>query len=706
MPALAPAKAARIRAAIARARARGHTPRPPTPIRHPEAAARAYITRLRTLVSERILAAYLPVLADLPTFVAQARQERGDAAEWRADGSGAGRVASAAVRAAAAGSAIPRDKVAGAAKAAAGDVGAHVQAGLGRQVKEVLGIDLMADPRAKARVAAFVHENVKLIVGITPKLAGEVEAIILAGLTSGQLHETMALAIKSRMKIAIDRAELIARDQVGKIFGQVASARAQDLGATHFFWQTAEDERVRGNPAGRYPKAKPSHFDRNRRRYAYADPPKGKNGEPELPGVPINCRCVGQPDLTTVPGMEGVAEEVAAMPTPAGGVETTEEEAARLMAEVEAMMAGMTKPGRAPLGTVSAPAPVPPPAAAPVAAAPVAAAPPTTPGVEDVRAAVAAVDAEAQRPMATAPPPGVTYSQQAIDGREAFEAGLLTDLGKPVTLDEIAHAYAPPPGLTAHIDRAIAGGVDITYKNAAGEVVATMSREFRAGGVVYHASLEVAEKFRGSGIANELNGAALLRYKKMGITSIELDAAWIGRYAWASAGFDLDPDSKARVLAAALRFVDENVPSDRREAYRAKVTALIENPSDLARWDDGDRYSVVVDTGDAKERGDHPIGKAILLHHKMPTWSGAMRLDESNPGYRRALQVYGVAARVAKAAPSTPAAAAAPPAPAPTARSPRRPDQAVEALAKLLPGDASAWQDRLRAISRTKPHDE
>lgn len=395
MPALAPAKAARIRAAIARARARGHTPRPPTPILHPEAAARAYVTRLRTLVSEQILAAYLPVLAELPAIVSQARQERGDAAEWRADASGAGRVASAAVRAAAAASSIPQARVAGAAKAAAGDVGAHVQAGLGRQVKEVLGIDLMADPRAKARVAAFVHENVKLIVGITPKLAAEVEAIILAGLTSGQLHETMALAIKSRMKIAIDRAELIAVDQVGKIFGQVAAARAQDLGATHFTWLTARDERVRGNPTGRYPKAKPSHYERHGKRYAYADPPKGKNGEPELPGVPIRCRCTGQPDLTTVPGMEGVAEEVAAMPTPAGGVEETEEEAAKLMAEVEAMMAGLAvKPARAPLASV--PAPAPPPALPPQAPPPV---PPPPP-----------VPAPSAAEKATAPPPGAPAS--------------------------------------------------------------------------------------------------------------------------------------------------------------------------------------------------------------------------------------------------------------------------------------------------------
>lgn len=641
---LAAARIDRTRRAALAARARGHVAQPMPAQAPPSAVERAYVARLRSIAGRAINEAYAPVLRELPSLIERARSERGDAADWRCDAAGSGRAASASVAAAAkvASKGLSGPQTRSAAVIAGGDAQAHVQAQLGKQVRAVLGIDLAADEKAKARTAAFVHENTKLISGIGPGLAADIERIILSGLTAGQLHETLALAIKSRMQVAINRAELIAVDQVGKIVGQTNAARSQDLGATHFFWRTAEDERVRGNPSGKYPKAVPSHYARNGKRYAYADLPLGRNGERELPGVPIRCRCYAEPDLSAVLGEEP-AQIAAATPS----VDDLEAEAARLAAEVEAMLA---RP---------APAPAPQPAPAP------------TPSVADVRAATAAIDAEAQRPMATAPPPGVTYSQQAIDGRDAFEAGLRIDLGKPVTLDEIAHAYAPPPGLTAHIDRAIAGGVDITYRNAAGEVVATMSREFRAGGVAYHASLEVGEKFRGSGIANAINGAALLRYKKMGITSIELDAAWIGRYAWASAGFSIAKESEAQVLAAAQRFIDENVPADKREGYRAKVAALLKDPSNLARWDDGDRYSVVVDTGEDKERGDYPIGKAILLHYKMPTWSGAMRLDESDPGYRRALQVYGVADRAKRAAPPA-ISPPAPPVPAPASRPPRR----------------------------------
>lgn len=350
--------AARVSAAIARARRAGHTPRPPTPMTGPEAATRAYAARLTTMVRSTLLEAYKPLLASLPTLVAQARQERGDAIGWRADASSAGRSASASVASASrsAASGMSAKRIAAAAAAAADDAGAHVGSQLGRQVKDVLGIDLMPDTKAKARAHAFIHENVKLITGITPALAAEVESVLLAGLSGGQLHEMLALAIKSKLQVSINRAELIAVDQLGKLSGQIAAARAQDLGATHFYWRTAEDERVRGNPAGKYPKALPSHYARNGQRYAYAEPPLGKKGEKELPGVPIRCRCYGEPDLTTVPGFQGVAEEAAAI---TGTPEDVEAEAARLLLEVEKMLAGQSAPpppATPALATVPAPA--------------------------------------------------------------------------------------------------------------------------------------------------------------------------------------------------------------------------------------------------------------------------------------------------------------------------------------------------------------
>lgn len=363
MIAAAQVRADRTRQAALRARARGHVAQPMSPQLPPDRIEATYAQRLRGMVGRAIERAYAPLLRALPDLVAQARAERGDAAGWRADASHSGKSASAAIKAAerAMREELPSARVAAAAKEAGEDVDAHNRGQLGQQLREVLGIDLAGAGNADQRklVAGFVHENVKLITGITPTLARDIEAAVLAGLTGGALHEMLAITIRRKMKISTERAELIAVDQVGKINGQVNAARQQAMGITHFVWRTVGDERVRGNPAGKYPNARPSHYARDKVRYAYDDPPKGKDGTPELPGVPIRCRCSADPDVSTVLG-EGPVAPVPQDPTlPAGPSRdaTTEEleaEADRLMREVEAMMSAQV-PAAAPAPPVPAP---------------------------------------------------------------------------------------------------------------------------------------------------------------------------------------------------------------------------------------------------------------------------------------------------------------------------------------------------------------
>jgi uncharacterized protein with gpF-like domain len=99
------------------------------------------------------------------------------------------------------------------------------------------------------------------------------------------------------------RPELLARDQVGKLYGEMTRARNQEVGVEYYDWWTARDERVRGRPGGAYPGAKPSHWKMEgvtcdwNDGYKYstdggktwkargADRPKGFTGQP------IQCRC-------------------------------------------------------------------------------------------------------------------------------------------------------------------------------------------------------------------------------------------------------------------------------------------------------------------------------------------------------------------------------------------------------------------------------
>ena len=184
-----------------------------------------------------------------------------------------------------------------AAARAAADVDDHNRIQFGRQVKAVVGIDLAGSAKLKPIIAGFIRDNVARITGLSDRLAADVERMVAEALAGGRIHESLADDLQARLGVTESRAALIAVDQVGKLNGQLNAQRQQDLGVTHFYWRTSEDERVRGNPGGKYPRANPSHWARRNLRFAYADPPKGKNGEPELPGTPIRCRCNAEPDL-------------------------------------------------------------------------------------------------------------------------------------------------------------------------------------------------------------------------------------------------------------------------------------------------------------------------------------------------------------------------------------------------------------------------
>jgi SPP1 gp7 family putative phage head morphogenesis protein len=155
-----------------------------------------------------------------------------------------------------------------------------------RQVKAVLGVELGSEPAIAARIPAFVRDNVKLIKSIPEKLLSDVDDIVSRGFRRGDRYEAMAEEITSRFDVTESRAKLIARDQIGSLNGELTKVRQESLGATTYVWRTARDERVRGNPGGKYPDADPSHWDREGQVFSWADPPEDGH-----PGSAINCRC-------------------------------------------------------------------------------------------------------------------------------------------------------------------------------------------------------------------------------------------------------------------------------------------------------------------------------------------------------------------------------------------------------------------------------
>lgn len=151
---------------------------------------------------------------------------------------------------------------------------------LGRQVRAALGADVFAsDHRINTILDHFVSENVALIKSIPSQVVDQIEGIVNRGFTNGMLSSDLAEEIDRRFDVGESRARLIARDQVGKLYGQTNAYRQQDLGITAFIWRTAGDERVREE-----------HADLDGEQFDYDDLP-----DEGLPGEPIQCRCYAEP---------------------------------------------------------------------------------------------------------------------------------------------------------------------------------------------------------------------------------------------------------------------------------------------------------------------------------------------------------------------------------------------------------------------------
>lgn len=156
---------------------------------------------------------------------------------------------------------------------------------LNRQLAAAVGHDLsinvFADPRMQARLEAFAAGNVQLVKNVPQRFLDEVGTRVVQGLRTGRRAEDLEQEIQDRFGLAESRARLIARDQVGKLYGELNKARQQDLGVEKFTWRTVGDERVRDE-----------HEALDGKVFAWDDPP-----DEGIPGEPINCRCTAEPDV-------------------------------------------------------------------------------------------------------------------------------------------------------------------------------------------------------------------------------------------------------------------------------------------------------------------------------------------------------------------------------------------------------------------------
>ncbi|MGL5282428.1 MAG: minor capsid protein [Plesiomonas shigelloides] len=156
-------------------------------------------------------------------------------------------------------------------------------------VAKSLGIAIALPGGDQSVIDSWVVDNTSMIDDLQSTYLLRIQRAVSDGYVKGQPYTEIAKGIQKETGIAWRRAKNIARDQIGTLNGLVTKHRDEELGVDEFIWRTMRDARVRGNPSGLYPKARPSHFAREGKSYSWKE---GAGGE--FPGTPILCRCYAE----------------------------------------------------------------------------------------------------------------------------------------------------------------------------------------------------------------------------------------------------------------------------------------------------------------------------------------------------------------------------------------------------------------------------
>lgn len=161
-----------------------------------------------------------------------------------------------------------------------------------KAINQAIGVNVaLPGTDMSDNIDAWAEENTALITNLAQSYLSKVTTAVNSGFRDGLSWRDISKNIQAETGVAKRRADLIARDQVATMNMQVTKQRAADLDIKQFVWRTMEDQRVRGNPSGRYPKANPSHYVRNGKTYNWSD---GAGARDSFPGSGINCRCYAQ----------------------------------------------------------------------------------------------------------------------------------------------------------------------------------------------------------------------------------------------------------------------------------------------------------------------------------------------------------------------------------------------------------------------------
>lgn len=177
------------------------------------------------------------------------------------------------------------------------------------EFRRLVGISPRKDLGVGAALDQFRDQNVSLIKSLVGTQLDEITGI-LANAEIGALRvEDVRAQIQDRFSVSKSKADLLARDQILKLNGDLTKTRQTAIGITKYIWTTSHDERVRGNPNGKWPKG--LHFDLDGTIHDWAHPPIcSLDGRRAHPGGDYQCRCIAYPVLPELLEGDGDASPV------------------------------------------------------------------------------------------------------------------------------------------------------------------------------------------------------------------------------------------------------------------------------------------------------------------------------------------------------------------------------------------------------------
>ena len=125
----------------------------------------------------------------------------------------------------------------------------------------------------------YVDESIR-------KLIIDSQGIMTTGILLAATNAEIQKQLDGLFTAAENRMYRGVSEQITVLDSSLDRNRQKSFRGKAYEWVTMRDERVRGTPGGKYPKARPSHFHRDTLIFYWSDPPQGGH-----PGEAEGCRC-------------------------------------------------------------------------------------------------------------------------------------------------------------------------------------------------------------------------------------------------------------------------------------------------------------------------------------------------------------------------------------------------------------------------------